>query len=160
MVDSGSSAFASSAADPSGTGTARATPLLNAIGDTTSTTILPASRSLSASSVGRWPAYGTTTNTMSDRAATSSLRAPPMDASGASSNSSEAASAARDSSLDPISTCSRDNASRSASPLPSGPVPPMNPITTIIAVLPPGSHGGYEPQRSAIRLSANHCDAH
>ena len=126
-VESGKMAWAWSAAEPSSTRTALARPLLNSSGATRLTTVFPASSSVRAARVSRWAAYGTDTSTTSALDATSAFAAPPTDPAGACSSTLSAALLARDSSRDPMSTCSPARANLSASPLPSGPVPPTIP---------------------------------
>ena len=82
-------------------------------------------------------------NTGSALRAVSMLVSPDIDAEGVIDDKLSAVSRARSSSLDPIKTCSPARASRTASPLPSGPVPPMKPITD----------GGEEVSKTAATLA-------
>ena len=129
---SGSRSRVSSPADPSGTFTARICPSTNSTGATMLTTSRPASASRSDSAVGRSPSNGTASSTASAPLTASAFAAPVMGSPSRPSSSPDAASAARPASRDPMTTSCPAIASRSASPRPSGPVPP----TIAIRVMP------------------------
>src|SRR5215218_6021795 len=106
------------------------------MGTTQSTTIFPASGVASSASVAACPANGTATMTRSAAPATSTFEppvtetSPPAEAVLARVATSAATSAARSASRDPSRTRWPAAASRTARPLPCGPVPPSTPTTS------------------------------
>ena len=134
---SGRRSRVSSPADPSGTVRARIWPSANSTGATMLTTSRPARASRSASAVGRSPSNGTASSTTSALLTASAFAAPStltltlshswergIEGASRPSTKPDAASAARVASREPMTTSWPAIARRSASPRPSGPVPP------------------------------------
>src|SRR4051795_3639180 len=130
-VESGSSAAACSAAEPSSTSRTNAPCLSNPSGLTQSTTTLPARVPASDLSRSPCPSHGTATITISPAAAAPSLSAPVTSPPVAEA-SVLAVSSARSALRLPITTGSPAAAKRRASPRPWGPVPPST--ATVVAV--------------------------
>ena len=126
----GSSACSCCAADPSGTESSDALPPSNAMGTTVLTTILPARADASGGSVAACAVYGVVTMTMSAEAAASSFVAAVSGSAASFSCNSATAVCAFSIAREPMTHSCPAFAKRYARPMPSSPVPPMNPIFT------------------------------